>query len=478
MFRFTFLAIFAFLGFLTTNSEAQNYAIRLDSLKMNETGDSVGGEGELEPYISIIVPKSAGKNFDYKELAFKVIAAKYFNGADGVETTNPKPRWIPLSPSQSKDKSLFFAFGIWERDVTNWDTLLEDQVFEIFETTLPGVGQSRSFSKEFVGSGHNNIEAKFTVFNFESSQNSELTQWTLNNEDEELNFSRAQSALALHFFSDIEEETKRQIQIAHEELLNSVIDDTQEFIEWSRYYVSLNFKKTSYTLDLDKHLDNWLSSKEETIEVSEQTSNSMREGETLSSKFDWVGSLLEEDAPLSSYSVSVGKKSTQIQYIRVSKSLGKPVMMTPEEFRETLSAARKKKSDFIVESRFNGTGRFLVLEKALSDTKLAYSEPLKRYFVTLEIKNVTYTLDLIKHLRNSMLGHEIEIEVSEDQYNNSGEFWKPHFGFSPLVTGFFSQVRGKVVNRRMAIDRDYSLAITTTGEKIVLRNSDLGKLQK
>lgn len=477
---FSFAVLWMLLTLPTAQSqvkaeaEGRQYFVELGSIQLDETGDK-GKTGEIEPYITVLKPMHA-QDLSYKEEAYKATTDKYISANDGERARGFPARKILIPASLRQDGSVSFLFGVWERDVLSWATLLEDQFVTLKPSEIPAGAKDFTVCRSFVGTGSNKIEVEFFITEVTPQNQGEASAWNKKYEDEVIQFAEPQSPLGKAYFADIEGTLRQRIAEQVQTKQDAQLAEIRELVRIERYYATLKFKKTSYTLDLDRHFDNWLASKTEKFEVGQTTYEKMVVGEKLSQKFDFLTAIFSDDLDLSTYNVIVKDKKTEVGYFLVPKS-GKEKVIPEKTYQELIARASKAMPHRIATSHYNGVDRTRLLDSSLEDLKVISKKPLKRYFVDVKIHNVTYTLDLFKHAKNALLDHELTFEVSKEQYESGKDLWTPHFGFSPLITGYFSRIKGTVQKKWTVEDPNYIEVETDTDVHLVLSRSEADLLR-
>lgn len=248
--------------------------------------------------------------------------------------------------------------------------------------------------------------------------------------------------------------------------------DVKELVKANQYMVTLEFSKTTITLDpidlVFSAIANEMAKKEETFEVGQLTYNNYRVGQELSSKSDILGFILSDDGAFDTYNVTVKNKNTITRYARVSKN-NASVEIDGNQYNQLRGLVQTHLSSKVATSSYNGVERLVILDHPLQELNVASVTQLKRYYVNLEISNSTYTLDIFKHARNALLSHDIEIEVTSQQYNKpNNRMWEPHFGYSFFVTGRLSQMEGTATKRWAVNDPQYVEVLLDDGTKLVM----------
>lgn len=200
---------------------------------------------------------------------------------------------------------------------------------------------------------------------------------------------------------------EKRISTELNSLSNEILLNNFERIEVkNEYYVILKYKKSSITLDLDTHIENALKSTKQVIRISREQYEDYKNKKwtVLSSEFDWV--TLLTDLELNSYKVIINWVNTTSIITAYDKNW-KPYNITNIE--ESLNKIKENWKQVHKKIYWDYDIYYLWNSKWIE-------KKLKRYILKLEIKNSSFSLDLFKHLRNSLNAHEIEMEVPEEVY--------------------------------------------------------------
>lgn len=246
--------------------------------------------------------------------------------------------------------------------------------------------------------------------------------------------------------------------------VTDVVKNALELREEITYAVTIKMKKRSYTLDPWELLENEAKAEYRTLVVGEKQYNDYRIGQEIASRFDGWGFVF--NGTFASYVVTVNHKETQSEFFAVLAN-GTQRKLSRAEYEEAKSQLSTAKNTFTVNAR--GAIRTYVLEKPLAQTTFTKTEPLQRYFVTVEVSNFTFTLDPGKHIRNLANKHEITIEVPREIYEQSTTMFEPKPSWGTLfLSGRLSTMRGKILKRWTETDSNYELGTLSDGRQIVV----------
>jgi len=250
--------------------------------------------------------------------------------------------------------------------------------------------------------------------------------------------------------------------------VSNILKSGVELREERLYLVELDFRKSELTLDPMRMLKNNAAATQQTLIVDERTFDSYKVDQELSSKFDTWGLL--SDGGLASYKVTVRSKQIERQYFWVSNE-GIQEEMNEARYKEALRELKEQDRSLLVVP-FAGVDRTYVLDRPLADYGITTCDPLQRYFVTILVKNESFSLDLTKYLRNAATSHELTLEVPKqvyDQIERDGQAWEPKVNkISLLLKGRISELRGTVIKRWTETDVGYRLAHTQSGRDFIV----------
>lgn len=247
--------------------------------------------------------------------------------------------------------------------------------------------------------------------------------------------------------------------------VSAIVASAVELREEKLFLVTLEFKKEQLTLDFWAHLENDIAAEHQTIVVGERTFNEYQVGREISSKGDGFGFLFNGE--IASYVVRVSAKKTESQYFWANKA-GVQTEINKEQFDEALRQSQVG-ARHLLTIPFSGVVRTYVLDKSLSEYQFVEHQPLNRYFLTIEVKNSTFTLDLSKHIRNAANTHEIIIEVPAEVYDRITDAWDPRLNAGSLVMkGHLSSIQGKVIKKWTEVDPGYQVVKTADGQHMIV----------
>lgn len=224
-----------------------------------------------------------------------------------------------------------------------------------------------------------------------------------------------------------------------------------------RHYVTLEFRKHSHLDPLSNWTTNNWKAREQEIPVSAQGYQALGIGQELNSNFDW--SAFISDGSTQSYKVIVSNKRQSMLYFVRTLEAPAPRAISQSEYGELVDVLTRLKIP-VETSHFAGQSQVMPVNSAA----VVKTEPAKRYFATLEIKNESTTLSLLKHLRNHWLSHEIELELTESDFNggtvNFATGWQTS---NVLLSGWLSEMTGQVIRQRVVVDPAFEKVTLSDG---------------
>ena len=241
--------------------------------------------------------------------------------------------------------------------------------------------------------------------------------------------------------------------------VSAIMNNAVELREERLYLVTLKFKKDEFTLDLGTVLANEASAEQRTVIVGEQTFNQYEVGKTISSKEDVWG--------FADYTITPVEKNVNSQFFWADHN-GSQKEISREEYDLAVGQLRASGRELLTVP-YAGVVRTSVLEKPLSEYQFVSRQPLYRYFIKVEVKSETLTLDLIKSLRNEANAHQIIIEVPKEIFDKTGDFWEPQMSTgSFFFKGHISELRGRIIEKWSSVDEKYILAETADGQQFIV----------
>ncbi len=245
-----------------------------------------------------------------------------------------------------------------------------------------------------------------------------------------------------------------------------VVKNAQELNEERMYLVDLKMQKTSYSLDFWEHVENAAKAEYRTTLVGERQFDKYQKGQTLSTKFDVMGALLNDK--YGSYSVSVSDKRIEKNYNWVDGQ-NKPHNLTAPLYNE-LKAELQRQGRTLLDTPYAGSTHTYISEKPISDMKIVARQPMNRYFVDVEISNSSFTFDWTKHLTNLTTSHRVEMEVPKALYEKTGDkVWNPRLSTNTfIINGRVSEIHGDIKKKWSEVDPDYEQVTTDTGRSFIL----------
>lgn len=236
--------------------------------------------------------------------------------------------------------------------------------------------------------------------------------------------------------------------------VSGILENAIELREEKLYFVTLEFKKEQFTLDPWKAIANEASAEHRVIMVGERTFDQYEIGKEISSKGDALGFIFNGE--LSEYVVKPTKKEALSQFFWVATS-GNQSEISKGQYDEAMRQL-KAEGRQVLTVPYSGSVRTAVLEKPLSQYEIVGKQPIDRYFMTIEVKSETFTLSIVKMLRNEANAQEITIEVPKEVFDRTGDAWDPQLSGGSLVfKGHISELRGRVIKKWQEKDEGYVL---------------------
>lgn len=247
--------------------------------------------------------------------------------------------------------------------------------------------------------------------------------------------------------------------------ISAILANAVELREEKLFLVTLEFKKEQVTLDLWKHAKNSMAAESRTLIVDEQTFYEYSIGKKVSSVGDGWGFVFNGE--IAEYVVRTAEKQIESQYFWADRN-GTQTEISREQYDEAKRQLRSGGRRLFTVS-FAGVARTYVLEKPLTEYQFIDRQPLNRYFVTIQIENSSFTLDLTKHIRNWANTHKITLEVPREVYEKGGDAWNAQLSTGSIVVkGHLSKLHGKVIRRWSKVDNNFELAKTADGQQFIV----------
>ena len=247
--------------------------------------------------------------------------------------------------------------------------------------------------------------------------------------------------------------------------VGSVLQNITQVREERIYVMKLKFKKEDLLDPFKNAFDNELTAEHRMVLVGEKTYNQYAVGSEMSRKSDTLGFIFNGD--LASYVVSVEEKHIISQYFWQRKD-NADTEISKESYDVILNLLAGGTKPTITVP-YEGVTVTYILDKPLNQYVFVDKQPLTRYFVTVQVKNETLTLDLTKLLRNANNTHEIDLEVPKAVYDQTGELWDPKISTgSFLFKGNLSTLHGVVLKKWTEVDPNFFVATTKDGETMVV----------
>ncbi len=253
----------------------------------------------------------------------------------------------------------------------------------------------------------------------------------------------------------------------HERAVGNIVENARDLYENHNFKVQLRMARSDVSLDFEQHLKNAVSAQYRDITVDGRTFASWREGQTLSSRFDTLNLLFGDS--WNSYRVSVNRKTQSTEYAwRDAGGSSHPVADASvfAEAQRRLRAAGRLTTVETPDFRAS-----YVVDTPLRREDVASHAQLTRRFVTMEIANHSFSLNLLDHARDATTSHRIEFEVppalrGSDQFNTGLNV--P----SALLGGRLTALTGRVVSQRTELDPSMLELTLRDGRKIIMTRDE------
>lgn len=244
--------------------------------------------------------------------------------------------------------------------------------------------------------------------------------------------------------------------------VSDILNDVTELREEKIYLVTLEFAKESFTLDPFEMIANEIAAEHRVLMVSERTYEQYEIGKRISAKLDGLDFFF--NFKFSEYVIRPVRKEVISQYFWQTKSDTKEI--SKDRYDEALRQLKETGKE-IINMPYMGAVRNYVLDKPLDQYEIVNKTSFDRYFITVEVKSETFTMDLVKLMRNEANAQEITIEVPKEVYDKTGDVWDQKLsGGSFLMKGHISTLRGRIVKKWQEKDNSYVLVTTSDGKKV------------
>lgn len=255
-----------------------------------------------------------------------------------------------------------------------------------------------------------------------------------------------------------------QISIAQE------CNDIHELREERAYWAELKFAKSSFTLDLWKHMKNSMAAKVETILIGASTYDEWNVGDRISKKFDTWGMLA--DGNFDSYVTTVNDMGINKFFSTVSKT-GESREIG--ELEAESITRRCSNSQTVSVPYGNVTSTYFQIP-AIKGSDIVSSAPLQRCNATVEVRNSSFTLDLLKHIRNATTKQIFDLELPIEYCTGENPLFNSGVQFqSWMMTGRFSSLKGNIKSSQVVDDPNYQIVTLKNGKKYVTPAQEKGR---
>ncbi len=252
-----------------------------------------------------------------------------------------------------------------------------------------------------------------------------------------------------------------------ERAISSIVTNARDVYENHVFQVQLRMARSDLTLDLERHLKNAASAQFQDITVDGHTFAAWHEGQTLSSRFDALNFLIGDS--WATYRVTVNRKTQSTEYAWRDANGAAHAVTDPSVVAEAQRRLRAAGRLITVETPdFRAS---YVLDAPIRREDIASRSPLTRRFVTMEIANHSFSLNLLHHARDAMTSHRIEFEVPP-ALRGSDEFNTGLNVPSALLGGRLTALTGRVVSQRTQQDESMLELTLRDGRKIIMTRDE------
>jgi hypothetical protein len=162
--------------------------------------------------------------------------------------------------------------------------------------------------------------------------------------------------------------------------------------------IEITAKKVSYTLDPFTHFGNELKAQKISLPVSKKFYDSVTEGQTLDSKFDWVKAVFSE-GDFATYNVYISDKALTDYYCCIDSA---GITSIDGSVYSELISQNQKQNRLVADSSGDVyTKKGYIIPKSFFESKK----------ITIESYKTNFSLDIFQHIANSMniMGYDVEI---------------------------------------------------------------------
>lgn len=235
--------------------------------------------------------------------------------------------------------------------------------------------------------------------------------------------------------------------------------DIHELREERTFWATLKFKKSSFSLDIGKHVKNAVAAKTENIVIGKDTYDKWQIGQQLDDKFDKWGLI---DGNIDSYRTSVEDKGIDKHWYRVDKA-GKTDEIDEQMYTQTKEKCETEGSTLPPVTYENSTSIY-VHAGPIKEEDVVESTAVKRCRAEVEVVNGSFSLSLLKHLRNSSTKQRFSAELPVQYCDpNAVLFSNGVRPLSVLATGRFSELKGHIVQSAITDDPNFKMVMLKNG---------------
>lgn len=254
-----------------------------------------------------------------------------------------------------------------------------------------------------------------------------------------------------------------------ERLATEIAESATHIADQKIYLFELKLSKSNFSLDPFKHIGNEMKAQYRTVIVGEEEYNKRSIGDQLSSKGDVGGFIFGGE--IASYKVKVHKKEVDHVYSYTDKD-GKSHEISSAVYNRALGKLKAGERNLHHE-KYAGLDATTILDDTIENIGISKQEELERYYVEVEIKNSTFTLNPIKHLRNSANTHRLTLEVPRELYDSKDNAFDSKTSSSFWFNGRLSSLSGKITKRWSVVDKEHTKLTLKDGTELVKTNSEV-----
>lgn len=240
------------------------------------------------------------------------------------------------------------------------------------------------------------------------------------------------------------------------------------------YFITLEMRKTD-KLNPFANIVNDLKAVSQEIPVGKHDFERFKEGDELSSEFDYGGLLVNGD--VANYEVLVANKRISTKYF----------LKFEGQNRQEISKFKYQQLSEVLISKYRsrvntyelfGAQVIRLLDRDITSFTVKAVKPIKLRIATIEITNNSiFTGDILKQFRNADLTHRFELEVPAANQMEQMRFDTGLQLRNIILSGHLSSLHSEIVQTRLIDDPTYSMVETNEGPILILHTSSAAKLK-